>query len=291
MSPRSNSGSRPIDVVAIDPARHVRACDLFCVVGAGVHRDFWTAIAMSKKYPAHLLAKLFPAMDTPAFNELIADIKRNGLLHPITLYQERVLDGVHRQDACLEAGVEPRYEKFFGDNPLGFVLSNNLARRHLSESQRAMIAAKIATLPKGSHGPKGPTQKQVARSLKTSAMSIKRAKTVQQKGTPELVAAVEADEISVAPAAEIAKLPKDQQAKAMIARKSKPRRKTIGGKTRSVTVTKLNSLAWSQASAEERTEFVSNVGLPSIWKAADDNQRNALEKAIDAETQGYSVLA
>jgi len=229
-------------------------------------------------------------MNTTAFKELEADIKRNGLLHSITLYQERVLDGVHRQDACLNVDVEPRYEKFFGDDPLTFVLSSNLSRRHLSESQRAMIAAKIAALPKGSHGPKGLTHKQAGRMLKTSDRSIKRAKTVHKQGTPELVAAVEADEISVAPAAEIAKLPKDQQNKAMIGRKSKPRRKTIGGKTRSVTVTKLNSLAWSQATAAERTKFVSDVGLSSIWNAADDNQRNALEKTIDAETAGLAVL-
>jgi hypothetical protein len=248
-----------------------------------------------KKYPAHTLAKLFPPMDATAFKELVADIKRNGLLHPIILYQERVLDGVHRQDACLDAGIEPRFEKFFGDDPVSFVLSNNLARRHLSESQRAMIAAKIAVLPRGYNSSKEPsanmTTKQVGRLLKVSPPSIKRAKTVQNQGAPELIAAVEAGDIAVTPAAEIAKLPKDKQSKAMIGRKSKPRRKTIGGKTRSVTVTKLNSLAWSQASAVERTKFVSEVGLASIWEAANDDQRNALEKAIDAETQGYAVLA
>jgi ParB-like chromosome segregation protein Spo0J len=247
-----------------------------------------------KKYPPHALAKLFPRMDVAAFQELVADINRNGLLQPIMLYQERVLDGVHRQDACLEAGIEPRYEKFFGEDPIGYVLSVNLKRRHLSESQRAMIAAKIAALPKGSHPPKGgggASSKQTARLLKTSARSIERAKTVHKQGTPELVAAVEADEISVRPAAEIAKLPKDQQNKALTTRKSTPRRKKIGGKTRSVTVTKLNSLAWSEASSAERTKFVSDVGLAAIWNAADDNQRNALEKAIDAETESYSVLA
>jgi hypothetical protein len=125
--------------------------------------------------------------------------------------------------------------------------------------------------------------------LKTSTASIERAKNIRQHGTPELVAAVEADEISVAPAAEIAKLPSDQQNEALGKRKM-PRRKSLG-KTRSVTVTKLNSLAWSEATLTERTKFVSDVGLASIWEAANDDQRNALEKAIDAETQSYSVLA
>jgi hypothetical protein len=143
-----------------------------------------------KKYLPHALAKLFPRMDAATFKELVIDIKHNGLLQPIMLYQERVLDGVHRQDACAEADVTPRYDKFFGEDPIGYVLSVNLKRRHLSESQRAMIAAKIAALPKGSHGGQstheGTTRKQAGRLLKVSIDSIKRAKTVQKQGTPEL---------------------------------------------------------------------------------------------------------
>jgi hypothetical protein len=122
--------------------------------------------------------------------------------------------------------------------------------------------------------------------LKTSARSVERAKTIQKQGSPELVAAVEAGDIGVTPAAEIAKLPKDKQIRAMINRKGtalRPRKPAV--------ITTLNSLAWSRATEAERTRFVSDVGLASIWKAANDDQRSALEKAIDAETQSYAVLA
>jgi hypothetical protein len=45
----------------------------------------------------------------------------------------------------------------------------------------------------------------------------------------------------------------------------------------------LNSLIWSDADEEERCEFVGNVGLISIWKAADHVQQEALIKFLTAE--------
>ena len=48
--------------------------------------------------------------------------------------------------ACQMLNREPDYVQFAGKDPLAFVVSQNLCRRHLSESQRAMVAAAIIEL-------------------------------------------------------------------------------------------------------------------------------------------------
>ncbi len=59
------------------------------------------------------------------------------------------MDGVNRWRACRALGITPKTVEYRGDNALGYVVSANLAGRHLDESQRAMIAAKIAILKHG----------------------------------------------------------------------------------------------------------------------------------------------
>jgi hypothetical protein len=56
------------------------------------------------------------------------------------LYQGQVLDGRHRYRACLELGIEPRSREYSGTDPLGLVVAVNLQRRHLTKSQRAVVA-------------------------------------------------------------------------------------------------------------------------------------------------------
>ena len=74
---------------------------------------------------------------------------------------------------------------------MGFVVSLNLRRRHMNESQRAMVAAKLATLPKGAnqHTPiGGPTQSEAAAMLNVSERAVQRASAVRDHGVPELAA-------------------------------------------------------------------------------------------------------
>jgi hypothetical protein len=55
----------------------------------------------------------------------------------------------NRYRACLAGGIEPDFVPYLGDDPLQFVISKNLKRRHLSESQRGYVAAKLETLKHG----------------------------------------------------------------------------------------------------------------------------------------------
>lgn len=95
----------------------------------------------------HDLCTAFPPIDEQSFAELVEDIQRNGLREPIVLLGDQVLDGRNRYHACLEAGVQARFRDFGDDrgdgpDPVAFVLSKNLRRRHLTASQQAAAVAK-----------------------------------------------------------------------------------------------------------------------------------------------------
>ena len=67
----------------------------------------------------HPYADILPLLEGEAFDALVADIRANGLLEPITLYEGMILDGRNRWNACKAAGVEPQFREFDGDGPAG----------------------------------------------------------------------------------------------------------------------------------------------------------------------------
>ena len=94
---------------------------------------------------AHPLAGLFPMIEGAEYEALKTDIQENGLREPITLDQDgAIIDGRNRYRACLDAEIEPRFEKWDGNgSALAFILSRNLRRRHLDASQRAALAVDL----------------------------------------------------------------------------------------------------------------------------------------------------
>ena len=110
----------------------------------------------------HEIADLFPLIDGDEFQLLCDDIKKEGLNHPVMLLDDKILDGRNRYRACIEVGIEPRYEKFEGEDPLAFVLSENLRRRHLTPSQRAALAAEVANMTKSDAGAIGGSNRNFA---------------------------------------------------------------------------------------------------------------------------------
>jgi hypothetical protein len=100
-------------------------------------------------YEAHPLAALFPMMSQQELQEMAANIKANGLIDPIVLYDGKILDGRNRYQACLIAGVEPRLDAYNGAEPIQFVVSKNIHRRHLTPIQLAVLANTIANMNRG----------------------------------------------------------------------------------------------------------------------------------------------
>ena len=96
-----------------------------------------------EKYQDHPIAALFPLMSESELQELAEDIRARGLKDDIVIHQSRILDGRNRYRACLLADVEPRVKPYVGTEPIKDVLSWNLHRRHLTTSQRAMVATAV----------------------------------------------------------------------------------------------------------------------------------------------------
>jgi ParB-like chromosome segregation protein Spo0J len=63
------------------------------------------------------LADIFPLMEGTEFDELVADIKPHGLIEPIVIYEDMILDRRNRYRACIAADVEPVFRPFTGGSP------------------------------------------------------------------------------------------------------------------------------------------------------------------------------
>lgn len=186
--------------------------------------------------PFHPLADIFPLITGAEFEALRDDIAAHGVREPVILFEGAILDGRNRYRASQAAGVDCPMTEYRGDDAAAFVVSLNIHRRHLTESQRAMAAAKLANLAHGGNrrveqaanlpleSPSLPTfepdapkpapvpQAEAARLLNVSERSLRTAKKVQDTAPQEVVAAVQTGHISVSLAAQVAELPEEVQA-------------------------------------------------------------------------------
>ncbi|MDN8089939.1 MT-A70 family methyltransferase [Burkholderia multivorans] len=167
--------------------------------------------------PIHPVAHLFPVMNDDEFEQFKEDIREHGQQIPILVQNGQLIDGRHRYRACCELGIEPKIEEVAaGQSIERLVVSLNHHRRHLSDSQRAMIAGRLANIGLGGNQHTGGvSQQQAAEDLHVSVASVQRAKSVLKNGADELIQAVDAGQIDVSNAAEIAKLPQPSQRKVL----------------------------------------------------------------------------
>jgi hypothetical protein len=177
----------------------------------------------------HEAANLFP-MDDESLGELMEDIRKHGQRQAVELLNGEIIDGRRRATACNRLGLKIKTVDVDVDDPIAYVLSLNLHRRHLSASQKAMVGQKAkdmyakqakerqrASKGQGIKGPamlpdlKGDARDLAGKAVGVSGKLIDHADKVVHKGIPELAKAVEEGRMSVTSASKLAELDEDIQ--------------------------------------------------------------------------------
>jgi ParB-like chromosome segregation protein Spo0J len=242
---------------------------------------------------AHDYANLFPMLPDSELKTLADDIRENGLQTPITTLDGLILDGRNRHRACEIAGVDPTFDEYLGGDPLQFVISHNLHRRHLTESQRAMIAASVANLENGKRPPSidggSITQSKAQEMLNVGESSVSRAKKIQRLGSPELIEAVQSGEVTVGAAYKVAELPHEEQVqilsegpKAVAAAGKKLRQSKESSETSEA---KPLPASLSTSSSVKIPKYIPQDGL-AIWATA----KSTLDRILPQDTQREAAL-
>lgn len=98
----------------------------------------------------HPYADKFPMLPADELAELAESIRANGLRQPIVLDVEgRILDGRNRYVACEQAGIEPTFVTYEGEDLAEYVIDCNTSRRHMTTGARAMATALILMEDRG----------------------------------------------------------------------------------------------------------------------------------------------
>ena len=167
--------------------------------------------------------KRYRPLSAEEYQRLIASVSNLGQLHPILLYEDAVIDGVHRLRVCEEIGIDPKFRDVTGEGDPGDIAqASNEARRQLSTYELALLASERADAPSGqpsacARNKKGSlpsrqttlTRPDAAAEMGVSPRNVDRVREVQHPEVPEPVRAeldskLRSGDIGLTKAAEIA---------------------------------------------------------------------------------------
>jgi hypothetical protein len=177
------------------------------------------------KLECHPLSEAFEPMKNLEYAAFKADIQRNGLLQPIMLYDGKILDGRNRHRAMIDAkrafNKEKDFKVYTGANPAEYVISANVNRRHLTDSQRAMHGARLVQNKLGANQHnRSLSAADAANLVGVSETMITNAKAILEKASDEVLTALKIGNLKVgAIKTEDLALPKAEQLKTIQKRK------------------------------------------------------------------------
>jgi FtsZ-binding cell division protein ZapB len=219
-------------------------------------------------------------MGTEDQASLEADIKVHGLRDPIVTFDGMILDGWHRFRCCENLGIPPVLKPLGeGVDPVAFVQSVNLLRRHLTGSQRAAAVTACSTWAqsgenqhtRGGEVAASPTVAQMAKTAEVSPRTIQQAKQAQKSGLGD---AVRDGKVTAERAAELAKLPEPERQAAMAAPKA-PKAKMVAAPGRRDS--RIADLEFEVSDLKERLAEMADL----LQSAQTDNE--SMARILDAE--------
>lgn len=99
------------------------------------------------KFEYHEICKWLPYKEE-VVAEIAEDMKEHGYREdrPISLFHGKILDGRHRYEAALRAGVEPFFQDYLGttQGAIDYVTSENVKRRMLTNREKEFFYAQRA---------------------------------------------------------------------------------------------------------------------------------------------------
>ena len=179
-------------------------------------------------YPISPLARMFPPLDPPRYRHLLASIRARGLRTPIVVWRGEIIDGAHRLQACIEAGVEPKYN-FLEDHedPYEYLADVNMPFRDMTQNEKALTAhlmsqystpGRPGATEKNSANLRIITQGEAAELVGVSPRLVSDASRVLSADSPAVVALQEAVRqwrVKASDAARVVEFPPDVQNRAM----------------------------------------------------------------------------
>ncbi len=164
--------------------------------------------------PPHPITAAFPRLPNNTQEELRNSVRAVGVIRPIIVFENMIADGIERCAIAIKENITwatLRKEEFKGDEQA--LLQFLLARQHLGESERAMVAARLAKLKRGRPNAQicAITQTRLAHMLNVSLRSISTAHGIIDRGVPALQDAVDQGILTVSAAHKLIRLPVEQQ--------------------------------------------------------------------------------
>lgn len=210
----------------------------------------------------HPLANVFPLLSEAEFADLVRDIRANGQMDPIVMFEGLILDGRNRYLAIEEINkdlpvnermphTEIKFEqKWPGREAADYVWSHNVVRRHLTQGQIDFAAQALEELgwggkPGNRNAAKDKTEMQtgtteeprtrkaIAKETGATVRGMAKAAKVRKRATPKVQKAVRDGDLTLNAADRIADLPPEEQEEVMADPKpadAVTRRETLGTK-------------------------------------------------------------